>query len=160
MSVSTSPGPHTSSTTTAGGTLPSRTRQPTGHTGSARTAPSRSTGWSAEGTLEDRIAELLESKRALAEAVVGEGEAWIGDLSDAELAALVQPRAASALTRELVPAGTQAPSRLGSVARCRQATLRRHLVGEGLGRRSRATGTARPEPASPRPDLRANGRRG
>ncbi len=43
-----------------------------------------------EGTLEDRIAELLEKKRALAESVVGGGEAWIGDLSDSELAALVR----------------------------------------------------------------------
>ena len=43
-----------------------------------------------EGTLEDRIAELLEKKRALAESVIGQGEAWIGDLSDSELAALVQ----------------------------------------------------------------------
>jgi superfamily II DNA or RNA helicase len=43
-----------------------------------------------EGTLEDRIAELLENKRALAESVVGQGEVWIGDLSDSELAALVR----------------------------------------------------------------------
>ena len=43
----------------------------------------------AEGTLEDRIAELLERKRDLAEAVVGDGEAWITELSDDELAALV-----------------------------------------------------------------------
>jgi hypothetical protein len=43
-----------------------------------------------EGTLEDRIAELLENKRALAESVVGQGEAWIGDLSDSELAVLVR----------------------------------------------------------------------
>ncbi len=42
-----------------------------------------------EGTLEDRIAELLEKKRALAESVVGQGEAWIGDLDDSALAALV-----------------------------------------------------------------------
>ena len=42
-----------------------------------------------EGTLEDRIAELLERKRDLAEAVVGDGEAWITELSDDELAALV-----------------------------------------------------------------------
>ena len=42
-----------------------------------------------EGTLEDRIAELLASKRDLAEAVVGAGEAWITELSDAELAELV-----------------------------------------------------------------------
>jgi superfamily II DNA or RNA helicase len=42
-----------------------------------------------EGTLEDRIAALLASKRDLAEAVVGAGEAWISELSDAELAELV-----------------------------------------------------------------------
>ena len=43
-----------------------------------------------EGTLEDRIAELLERKRELADSVVGQGEAWIGDLDDSELAALVR----------------------------------------------------------------------
>ncbi len=42
-----------------------------------------------EGTVEDRIAELLATKRELAEAVVGAGEAWITELSDDELAALV-----------------------------------------------------------------------
>jgi hypothetical protein len=35
------------------------------------------------------VAQLLETKRALAESVIGQGEAWIGDLSDSELAALV-----------------------------------------------------------------------
>jgi len=43
----------------------------------------------AEGTIEDRVAELLEGKRGLAEAVVGAGEAWITELSDQELADLV-----------------------------------------------------------------------
>jgi hypothetical protein len=42
-----------------------------------------------EGTVEDRIASLLTRKRALAESVVGAGEAWIGELSDADLAELV-----------------------------------------------------------------------
>ncbi|MGA3219384.1 MAG: DEAD/DEAH box helicase [Acidimicrobiales bacterium] len=42
-----------------------------------------------EGTLEDRVSELLEKKRALAESVVGHGEAWIGDLTDSQLADLV-----------------------------------------------------------------------
>jgi SNF2 family DNA or RNA helicase len=42
-----------------------------------------------EGTLEDRIATLLASKRDLAEAVVGAGEAWITELSDVDLAELV-----------------------------------------------------------------------
>ena len=49
----------------------------------------------AEGTLEDRIASLLEKKRELAEAVVGAGEGWIADLSDEELSQLVMLRAAS-----------------------------------------------------------------
>ncbi len=44
----------------------------------------------AEGTLEDRIAELIERKRQLAEAVVGGGEAWLASLSDDDLAALVE----------------------------------------------------------------------
>jgi SNF2 family DNA or RNA helicase len=41
------------------------------------------------GTLEDRIAALLERKRALAEAVVGAGETWLTELGDDELRALV-----------------------------------------------------------------------
>jgi hypothetical protein len=49
----------------------------------------------AEGTLEDRIATLLETKRDLADAVIGSGEAWIGELSDAELADLVTLRSPS-----------------------------------------------------------------
>ncbi len=43
----------------------------------------------AEGTMEDRIAKLLESKRDLAEKVVGEGEAWIADMTNDQLADLV-----------------------------------------------------------------------
>jgi hypothetical protein len=49
----------------------------------------------AEGTLEDRIAVLLEKKRDLADAVIGSGERWIAELSDDELAELVSLRAAS-----------------------------------------------------------------
>ncbi|MGF1429282.1 SNF2-related protein [Kitasatospora sp. LaBMicrA B282] len=41
------------------------------------------------GTVEERIAGLIESKRALAEAVVGEGEHRLTDLSDAELRELL-----------------------------------------------------------------------
>jgi superfamily II DNA or RNA helicase len=48
----------------------------------------------AEGTLEDRIAALLEKKRELAEAVVGAGEGWIANLSDDELSQLVTLQAA------------------------------------------------------------------
>ncbi len=42
-----------------------------------------------EGTVEDRVAELLAAKRGLAEAVVGGGEARLSDLDDDQLAALV-----------------------------------------------------------------------
>ncbi|WP_425580609.1 SNF2-related protein [Streptomyces thermospinosisporus] len=46
----------------------------------------------AEGTIEDRIAALLESKRELADAVLGSGEAALTELTDAELADLVALR--------------------------------------------------------------------
>ncbi|MCX5396378.1 DEAD/DEAH box helicase [Streptomyces sp. NBC_00102] len=47
----------------------------------------------AEGTVEDRIGELLESKRALADAVLGDsGESALTELSDRDLADLVALR--------------------------------------------------------------------
>ncbi|WP_249463624.1 SNF2-related protein [Streptomyces fradiae] len=46
----------------------------------------------AEGTVEDRIAELLTAKRALADAVLGSGEAALTELTDRELADLVSLR--------------------------------------------------------------------
>ncbi|MFF2728492.1 DEAD/DEAH box helicase [Streptomyces sp. NPDC058008] len=46
----------------------------------------------AEGTVEDRIGELLESKRALADAVLGSGETALTELSDRDLADLVSLR--------------------------------------------------------------------
>ncbi|MFJ7266634.1 DEAD/DEAH box helicase [Streptomyces sp. NPDC099050] len=46
----------------------------------------------AEGTVEDRIAEMLEAKRALADAVLAGGETALTELSDAELAELVALR--------------------------------------------------------------------
>ncbi|MEU1212294.1 DEAD/DEAH box helicase [Streptomyces sp. NPDC005790] len=49
----------------------------------------------AEGTVEDRISELLESKRALADAVLGSGEAALTELSDRDLADLVSLRRTS-----------------------------------------------------------------
>ena len=48
----------------------------------------------AEGTVEDRVAELLRQKKKLAEAVLGAGEAALTELSDAELAELVTLRRA------------------------------------------------------------------
>ena len=46
----------------------------------------------AEGTIEDRIAGMLAAKRELAEAVLSGGEAALTELSDAELADLVELR--------------------------------------------------------------------
>jgi SNF2 family DNA or RNA helicase len=46
----------------------------------------------AEGTIEDRIAEMLNRKRALADAVLGSGEAALTELTDTELADLVRLR--------------------------------------------------------------------
>ncbi|WP_410565894.1 DEAD/DEAH box helicase [Amycolatopsis sp. cmx-4-61] len=45
-----------------------------------------------EGTVEDRIAAMLREKRALAEAVLAGGEAALTELSDTELAELVELR--------------------------------------------------------------------
>ncbi|MFG2550549.1 DEAD/DEAH box helicase [Streptomyces sp. NPDC048581] len=46
----------------------------------------------AEGTIEDRIADMLNRKRELADAVLGGGEAALTELTDAELADLVELR--------------------------------------------------------------------
>ncbi|WP_330347907.1 DEAD/DEAH box helicase [Streptomyces sp. NBC_00582] len=45
-----------------------------------------------EGTVEDRIAEMLASKRALADAVLGSGESALTELTDRELTDLVRLR--------------------------------------------------------------------
>ncbi|WP_406089259.1 DEAD/DEAH box helicase [Streptomyces sp. NBC_01013] len=45
-----------------------------------------------EGTIEDRIAEMLARKQGLADAVLGSGESALTELSDAELADLVELR--------------------------------------------------------------------
>ncbi|WP_425315608.1 DEAD/DEAH box helicase [Streptomyces griseoruber] len=45
-----------------------------------------------EGTVEDRIAEMLESKRALADAVLGSGESALTELTHRELTDLVRLR--------------------------------------------------------------------
>ncbi|MFI8192694.1 DEAD/DEAH box helicase [Streptomyces sp. NPDC085946] len=48
-----------------------------------------------EGTVEDRIAEMLQAKRALADAVLGSGEAALTELTDRELSDLVSLRRTS-----------------------------------------------------------------
>ncbi|MEU7060920.1 DEAD/DEAH box helicase [Streptomyces sp. NPDC046197] len=45
-----------------------------------------------EGTVEDRIAEMLASKRALADAILGSGESALTELTDRELSDLVSLR--------------------------------------------------------------------
>ncbi|MFG2500577.1 DEAD/DEAH box helicase [Streptomyces sp. NPDC048441] len=49
----------------------------------------------AEGTIEDRIADMLVRKRELADAVLGSGEAALTELTDAELSDLVELRGGS-----------------------------------------------------------------
>ena len=46
------------------------------------------------GTLEEHIDELIESKRALAESVLGADESWLTELSTAQLRDLVALRQA------------------------------------------------------------------
>ncbi|WP_319247718.1 DEAD/DEAH box helicase [Streptomyces sp. MB09-02B] len=48
-----------------------------------------------EGTIEDRIAEMLEAKRALSDAILGSGEAALTELTDRELTDLVSLRRSS-----------------------------------------------------------------
>jgi non-specific serine/threonine protein kinase len=40
------------------------------------------------GTVEERVDAMIEEKRALADAVVGSGESWLGDLGDLSTDAL------------------------------------------------------------------------
>ncbi|MCL9660806.1 DEAD/DEAH box helicase [Paenibacillus hunanensis] len=53
-----------------------------------------------QGTLEERIDELIESKKTLAEQVVGAGEQWLTEMSDEELKQLVSLQAAEWGTEE------------------------------------------------------------
>ncbi len=43
-----------------------------------------------EGTVEERIAKMIDDKQALADLVVGHGEAWLSELSTSELRELVR----------------------------------------------------------------------
>ena len=53
-----------------------------------------------QDTLEERIDQMLEDKRALADSVVGSGERWVTELSDEELRRLVS-LGADAVVEEL-----------------------------------------------------------
>jgi len=52
------------------------------------------------GTLEEMIDDLIESKRALARAIVGSGEQWLTELSTDELRELVTLRRKYVLTED------------------------------------------------------------
>lgn len=49
------------------------------------------------GTVEDRIDQLIDSKRELADNIVGAGEAWLTELSNAELRELIRLQTADIL---------------------------------------------------------------
>ena len=42
-----------------------------------------------QGTVEERIGQVIDEKRAIADAVIGTGEAWLSELSTDALAELV-----------------------------------------------------------------------
>jgi superfamily II DNA or RNA helicase len=63
-----------------------------------------------ENTLEDRIATVIAAKRELADAVVGSGEAWLSELSDADLTELV---ALSTEPQKSGSLGPHSPSKIG-----------------------------------------------
>ncbi len=50
-----------------------------------------------EGTVEERIAQLIDDKQALADVVVGQGEAWLTELTTSQLQDLVRLDAGAAL---------------------------------------------------------------
>ena len=64
-----------------------------------------------ENTLEDRISTVITAKRNLADAVVGSGEAWLSELSDAELTELVE------LSTTPLRAGSAGPHNPSAVGR-------------------------------------------
>jgi SNF2 family DNA or RNA helicase len=45
-----------------------------------------------EGTLEEKLDEMIEAKKSLARGIVGSGEGWITDLTDSQLAELMSLR--------------------------------------------------------------------
>jgi SNF2 family DNA or RNA helicase len=51
-----------------------------------------------EGTLEERISQLIDDKRKLADSVLGTGEQWLTELSTDDLRSLVMLRPGQAST--------------------------------------------------------------
>ena len=50
-----------------------------------------------EGTVEERIAQLIDDKQALADVVVGQGETWLSELTTSQLQELVRLDVAAAV---------------------------------------------------------------
>ena len=49
------------------------------------------------GTIEERVDEMITSKRSLAKRVVGDGEQWLTELTTAELRDVIALRASEVL---------------------------------------------------------------
>ena len=62
------------------------------------------------GTLEERIARMIDDKRALADAVLGEGEAWLTELDDDALRELVTLRAGEVDERDPLATDVEVPA--------------------------------------------------
>ncbi len=59
------------------------------------------------GTLEERIARMIDDKRALADAVLGDGEAWLTELDDDALRELVTLRPGDADDLDALPSDAE-----------------------------------------------------
>ena len=95
-----------------------------------------------EGTVEERIAAMIDEKRALADAVVGSGEAWLTELSTAELrdAASTPGRIGAVVSRTPMraPRRSRRAPRPGSPAGGDAAGAGRRAVGPGRFSRAKA----------------------
>jgi len=70
---------------TVGGILRWRTRQQTGPFRIGQEKNVEVHKFICAGTLEERIDEMIERKKEIAEKVIGAGEAWLTELSTTEL---------------------------------------------------------------------------
>ena len=74
-----------------GGTPPSRTRRPTAPTASARTSPSSSTSSLRKDTVEERMLELQQRKKALAAGIYDAAGGSGGGLEAGDIERLFEP---------------------------------------------------------------------
>ena len=81
------------STSIAGGIQRWKTRPPIAPSASARLRNVQVHKFLCQGTLEERIDEMIESKKEIAAHVVGAGEGWLTELSTSKLKELFALRA-------------------------------------------------------------------